>query len=121
MTLFSQPQQTGSEQHPHQDQVEHYPRRRREPLHRRDPEAEAGERSSSRGDGEGVVVTQVVPLPDDINIPLVARYQRALKANPNAEPGFVSLEGSDHLLTKPGQAQRAGRIISAWADQYLVD
>lgn len=34
---------------------------------------------------------------------------------------FVSLEGSDHLLTKPGQGQRAGRIISAWADQYLVD
>lgn len=33
---------------------------------------------------------------------------------------FVSLEGSDHLLTKPGQAQRAGRIISAWADQYLA-
>jgi putative redox protein len=32
---------------------------------------------------------------------------------------FVSLEGSDHLLTKPGQGQRAGRIISAWADQYL--
>ena len=45
-------------------------------------------------DGEGVAVTQVVPLPDDVNIPLVARYQRALKAvNPNAEPGFVSLEG----------------------------
>jgi putative redox protein len=34
---------------------------------------------------------------------------------------FVSLEGSDHLLTKPGQGQRAGRIISAWADQYLVE
>ncbi|WP_109510204.1 alpha/beta hydrolase family protein [Nocardioides speluncae] len=33
---------------------------------------------------------------------------------------FVSLEGSDHLLTKPGQAQRAARIISAWADQYLA-
>jgi putative redox protein len=33
---------------------------------------------------------------------------------------FVSLEGSDHLLTAPGQAQRAGRIISAWADQYLA-
>ena len=30
-------------------------------------------------DGEGVVVTQVVPLPDDVNIPLVARYQRALQ------------------------------------------
>lgn len=33
---------------------------------------------------------------------------------------FVSLEGSNHLLTKPGQAQRAGRIISAWADPYLT-
>ncbi|MFW5474959.1 alpha/beta hydrolase family protein [Knoellia sp. CPCC 206450] len=33
---------------------------------------------------------------------------------------FVSLEGSDHLLTAPGQARRAGRIISAWADQYLA-
>ena len=44
--------------------------------------------------GEGVVVTQVVPLPDDVNVPLVAWYQRALKSvNPSAEPGFVSLEG----------------------------
>ena len=34
---------------------------------------------------------------------------------------FVALEGSDHLLTKRGQAQRAARIISAWADQYLID
>lgn len=32
---------------------------------------------------------------------------------------FVSLEGSDHLLVKPGQAQRAAHIIAAWADQYL--
>jgi putative redox protein len=34
---------------------------------------------------------------------------------------FISLEGSDHLLVAPGQAQRAGRIISAWAHQYLID
>ena len=32
---------------------------------------------------------------------------------------FVSLEGSDHLLTVRGQARRAGRIIGAWADAYL--
>ncbi len=32
---------------------------------------------------------------------------------------FVSLEGSDHLLTGKGQAARAAKIISAWADQYL--
>lgn len=34
---------------------------------------------------------------------------------------FIDLEGSDHLLTAKGQAARAGRIISAWADQYLDD
>ena len=45
-------------------------------------------------DGTGVVVTQVVPFPEDTSIPLVAQYQKALKAkNPKLEPGFVSLEG----------------------------
>ena len=34
---------------------------------------------------------------------------------------FVSLEGADHLLTGRNQAQRAARIISAWADPYLGD
>ena len=44
--------------------------------------------------GGGVVITQVVPFPDDKSVPLVARYHDALKAaNPSAEPGFVSLEG----------------------------
>ena len=32
---------------------------------------------------------------------------------------FVSLEGTDHLLTGKNQASRAARIISAWADPYL--
>ncbi len=45
-------------------------------------------------DGKDVVITQVVPFPEDSTIPLVAKYQAALKAaNPSAEPGFVSLEG----------------------------
>jgi branched-chain amino acid transport system substrate-binding protein len=45
-------------------------------------------------DGDGVVVTQVVPFPADTSLPLVARYQSALKAvNPDAEIGFGSLEG----------------------------
>ena len=44
--------------------------------------------------GAGVFVTQVVPFPGDTSVPLVARYQAALKAlNPAAAPGFVSLEG----------------------------
>ncbi len=45
-------------------------------------------------DGEGVVVTQVVPFPWDTTIPAVAAYQEALKAyDPAAEAEFVSLEG----------------------------
>ena len=44
--------------------------------------------------GAGVVVTQVVPFPQDVSIPLVKRFHDALKAsNPNAQPGFISLEG----------------------------
>lgn len=45
-------------------------------------------------DGAGVIVTQVVPLPWDASIPIVARYQTALKSiDSAAEPGFVTLEG----------------------------
>jgi ABC-type branched-subunit amino acid transport system substrate-binding protein len=44
--------------------------------------------------GAGVVITQVVPFPNDATIPVVGRYQAALKASaPDAQPGFVSLEG----------------------------
>ena len=45
-------------------------------------------------DGVGVYVTQVVPLPDDTEIPAVAAYRAALTAfDADAVPGFVSLEG----------------------------
>ncbi len=45
-------------------------------------------------DTNGVYVTQVVPLPHDRGIPLVASYHAALSGfDPEAEPGFVSLEG----------------------------
>ena len=45
-------------------------------------------------DGRGVYVMQVVPFPDDTSIPVVAQYRAALADyNPQAEPGFVSLEG----------------------------
>ena len=44
--------------------------------------------------GEGVVVTQVVPFPRDTSIPVVARYQAAIRGiEESAQPGFVSLEG----------------------------
>ena len=44
--------------------------------------------------GEGVYITQVVPFPKNPQVEVVAQYQRALAAvAPDAEPGFVSLEG----------------------------
>lgn len=45
-------------------------------------------------DGVGVYITQVVPFPLDTGIAVVDSYQKALAASaPEAEPGFVSLEG----------------------------
>ena len=45
-------------------------------------------------DGVGVFVTQVVPYPTDDSLPIVASYLNALAAyDPEAVPGFVSLEG----------------------------
>jgi branched-chain amino acid transport system substrate-binding protein len=45
-------------------------------------------------DGAGVIVSQVVPFPEDKSLPAVASYQKALAAeDANAKPGFVSLEG----------------------------
>ena len=45
-------------------------------------------------DGAGVLVTQVVPFPEDDSLPIVHAYLDALaNHDPEAEPGFVSLEG----------------------------
>jgi ABC-type branched-subunit amino acid transport system substrate-binding protein len=45
-------------------------------------------------DGNGVVISQVIPFPRDPNIPVVAAYQAALKVSaPDSKPGFISLEG----------------------------
>jgi branched-chain amino acid transport system substrate-binding protein len=45
-------------------------------------------------DGQGVIVSQVVPFPWDVSLPVVADYQAALKAeDPQAQVDFVSLEG----------------------------
>lgn len=45
-------------------------------------------------DGEGVKVTQVVPLPTDRSVPIVVEYLDALVSHDvSSQPGFVSLEG----------------------------
>jgi ABC-type branched-subunit amino acid transport system substrate-binding protein len=45
-------------------------------------------------DGEGVIISQVVPFPWDASLPVVAEYQAAITAvDPTAKPNFVTLEG----------------------------
>ena len=71
-------------------------------------------------DGKGVVISQVVPFPGDATIPVVARYQKALKAAaPEAEFGFVSLEGylvgrlvAEALAGLDGPVTRAGLLAA---------
>lgn len=44
--------------------------------------------------GEGSIISQVVPLPQDQNVPVVKEYLAAMqKAGKQAEIGFISLEG----------------------------
>ena len=79
-------------------------------------------------DGEGVIVSQVVPLPDDRGIPVVARYRDALLASsPDAVPGFVSLEGYltgrlfIEALKKAGPEITRERVLSAIYDTGTFD
>jgi branched-chain amino acid transport system substrate-binding protein len=71
-------------------------------------------------EGQGVVISQVVPFPEDASIPLVARYQQALKAvEQEAEFGFVSLEGYMvgrlvvEALGRVGQSVTRGGLLVA--------
>jgi ABC-type branched-subunit amino acid transport system substrate-binding protein len=49
--------------------------------------------------GDGVVITQVVPHPQDLSLPLVRDYQEALKRHDQKPPSFISLEGYLALRT----------------------
>ena len=61
--------------------------------------------------GAGVLVTQVVPFPGDSSLPVVGAYLDALADHdPNAEPGFVSLEG-----------YLAGRLVISALEQCGVE
>ncbi len=63
--------------------------------------------------GEGVYVTQVVPLPTDSSIPVVKAYQEALKAAlPDRQPGFVSLEGYLVGRTAIAALEKAGANLT---------
>ena len=61
--------------------------------------------------GNGVYVTQVVPLPSDASIPVVKAYQAALAASEakDKKPGFVSLEGYLVGRTVIAALEKAGK------------
>jgi branched-chain amino acid transport system substrate-binding protein len=69
-------------------------------------------------EGAGVIVSQVVPFPWDESLPVVASYHQAMTAvDPNAKPGFVSLEGYmvgrlvvDALKRVKGEPTREGLL-----------
>ena len=64
-------------------------------------------------DGAGVLVTQVVPFPEDGSLPMVAGYHHALsRYAPGEEPGFVSLEGYVVGRFVVDALERAGREIT---------
>ena len=74
-------------------------------------------------DGEGVIISQVVPFPWNTDVPVVAAYQDAIKAvDPAAEPNFVSLEGylvgrvALRALEDAGQDLTRGAYLSALSD-----
>lgn len=78
--------------------------------------------------GEGVIVSQVVPFPWDASLPIVAEYQKALAAAfPDAEPGFVSLEGyivgrlAIEALSSVGKDLNRANYLAALAGLTEVD
>ena len=79
-------------------------------------------------DGEGVIISQVVPLPTDQSVPVVAQYQAALKAvDPNATPDFISLEGylvgrlAIEALEKAGPGLTRDGLLTAFNSLTTVD
>ncbi len=79
-------------------------------------------------EADGVYVTQVVPLPEDDSLPVVAAYHAALgQYEPAAVPGFVSLEGylAGRLavvgLEMCGPNVRRDCFVSAIRNATLID
>lgn len=70
-------------------------------------------------DGEGAVITQVVPPYNRTDLPTVALYQKTLKKYfPEAEANFVSFEGFVDAMVMVEGLKRAGRDLTR---EKLID
>lgn len=78
-----------------------------------------------RGKTDGVIVSQVVPLPWDKSLQVVREYQMALAGK--SRPGFVSLEGYlagrmfIAALTKAGPEPTRAKLMEAFASMKDFD
>lgn len=64
-------------------------------------------------DGNGAVITQVVPPYNRTDLPTVALYQKTLKKYfPDSEPNFVSFEGFVDAMVMVEGLKRAGRELT---------
>ena len=77
--------------------------------------------TEAAGNGERVIISQVVPSPTEATVPLVKDYLAALQATyPEAKPGYVSLEGYATArllgigLTKAGKELTREGLINAF-------
>ncbi|MFH1093420.1 MAG: ABC transporter substrate-binding protein [Candidatus Omnitrophota bacterium] len=78
--------------------------------------------------GEGVIISQVVPFPWDMSIPVVAEYHKMMaQYSPQQKPGFVSLEGyltakffAEAVKSTGADLTRAG-FISAIENKGVFD
>ena len=63
-------------------------------------------------DGRGVQISQVVPFPWDISIPVVREYQALLAELKTEQPGFGTLEGYIAAKVMVEGLRRAGRNLN---------
>ncbi len=59
----------------------------------------------------------VLHAPDDDTVPM--ENAEHIFASARAPRSLVSLDGADHLLTRPDDARYVGALVAAWAQRYL--
>lgn len=75
-------------------------------------------RDELKGDGHGVIISQVVPLPWDTRLPIVAEYQAHMKAAGQTDYSFTSLEGYIAAKVLTHAMRAAGKDLSR---EKLID
>lgn len=66
---------------------------------------------------EAALLVMHSPVDEAVSVDHAARLYGAAK-HPKS---FIGLDGADHLLTHPADAEFAAAMIASWADRYLVD